>query len=227
MALILSLETATKVCSVALHKDGELLGVKEQSGAYSHSELLNQFIAELIEETDIEFNQLEAIAVSKGPGSYTGLRIGVSTAKGFCYALSIPLIAVDTLKAMSLRAYRSVKNEDAYYLPMIDARRMEVYCGVYDFDLNLIVPVSAQIIGEESFGELHSKEVFYFGDGAEKCQGVLSHPSFTRLEAIFPSAIELGMLAKLKFELSEFEDVAYFEPFYLKDFLATTPKKLL
>ena len=104
---------------------------------------------------------------------------------------------------------------------------MEVYCGVYDFNLNLIVPVSAQIISEESFAELDSKEVFYFGDGAEKCQGMLTQPNFTRLDSIFPSAIDLGMLAKLKFELSEFEDVAYFEPFYLKDFLATTPKKLL
>jgi tRNA threonylcarbamoyladenosine biosynthesis protein TsaB len=227
MALILSLETATKVCSVALHKNGVLLGIKEQSGDYSHSELLNKFILQLLAETNVTFEQLEAIAVSKGPGSYTGLRIGVSTAKGLCYALNIPLIAVDTLKAMSLRAFNFVKSENATYLPLIDARRMEVYSGRYDGRQNLLSPIVAKIIDEESFNEYEGQEVYYFGDGSEKCKELFSKLNFKQLETIFPSSNELGILANNLFVVSEFEDVAYFEPYYLKDFLATTPKKLL
>jgi len=227
MALILSLETATKVCSVALHNNGELLGIREQSGDYSHSELLNKFIAELLEETAITFEQLDAIAVSKGPGSYTGLRIGVSTAKGFCYALNIPLIAVDTLKAMSLRAFNYINKEAAIYLPLIDARRMEVYSGAFDGNQKSITSIVAKIIDEESFSEFEGQEVYYFGDGAVKCKELFSKLNFTLLDTIFPSAAEIGILAELSFKKLLFEDVAYFEPYYLKDFLATTPKKLL
>ncbi len=228
MALILSLETATKVCSVALHQENELIALTEYDGDYSHSEKLNEFILEVLGKSNRKFNDLEAIAVSKGPGSYTGLRIGVSTAKGLCYALDIPLISIDTLQSMALKAFYQLNDINAVYCPMIDARRMEVYCGFYDFEQKLLVPIAAEIIVENSFEKWKDKKVYFFGDGAEKCCETLkSKENFIYLDQLTPSAKELGELAIQKMNSSAFEDVAYFEPFYLKDFVGTKAKKLL
>ncbi len=228
MALILSLETATKVCSVALHQDGELLAIKEINADYSHSENLTLFIQETLSEVNKCLTDLDAVAISKGPGSYTGLRIGVSSAKGLCYALDIPLIAVETLKSMSLTAKQSHDAIESIYLPMIDARRMEVFCAAFDVDLACVRDTAAEIIDENSFLDLNVQQVYYFGDGAEKCQKELSaKKNFTYLPQLFPSAHALGLLAFARYKANQFEDVAYFEPFYLKDFIATTPKKLL
>tara|TARA_R110002049_G_scaffold218363_3_gene389853 strand:- start:6925 stop:7611 length:687 start_codon:yes stop_codon:yes gene_type:complete len=228
MALILSLETATKVCSVALHQDGNLLAIKEVNGDYSHSENLTLFIQGALSEADKKLDDLDAVAISKGPGSYTGLRIGVSSAKGLCYALDIPLIAIETLQSMSTTAKLQSGLLDVIYLPMIDARRMEVFCAAYDSNMNLIRKTAAEIIDENSFEDLKNHQVYYFGDGAEKCQETLSvKDNFHLLHDIFPSANALGLLADARFKASKFEDVAYFEPYYLKDFVATKPRKLL
>ena len=233
MALILSLETATKVCSVALHQLNNpiangLIALSEYQGDYSHSEKLNEFIMEVLQKADKKFEDLEAVAVSKGPGSYTGLRIGVSTAKGLCYALDIPLISVDTLLSMALKAAEEVEDETAIFCPMIDARRMEVYCAFYDAQQQLLTPISAEIIDEHSFESWNKRKVYFFGDGAEKCRATLKAKSnFFYLDQITPSAKELGRLAMQKMQNNEFEDVAYFEPFYLKDFIGTKAKKLL
>lgn len=228
MAIILSLETATKVCSVALHRDGELMQIKEVNADYSHSENLTVFIQEVLRESSVSFDDLDAVAVSKGPGSYTGLRIGVSSAKGLCYGLNIPLIAVETLQAMSLLAVERQQVKEGVYLPMIDARRMEVFCAGYTVAGELIRPTTAEIVAEDTFADLSKPNVYYFGDGAEKCQKALSQWSnFTYLGDVYPSAYTLGKVAFQKYKVDKFEDVAYFEPYYLKDFVATTPKKLL
>jgi tRNA threonylcarbamoyladenosine biosynthesis protein TsaB len=228
MAIILSLETATKVCSVALHNDGELVNIKEVNGDYSHSENLTVFTQEVMEASSVNFNDLDAIAVSKGPGSYTGLRIGVSSAKGLCYGLNIPLIAVETLQAMSFLAVEKQQHKKGIYLPMIDARRMEVFCAGYNKSGELIRPTSAEIVEESTFDDLTESNVYYFGDGAMKCQQTLSGRSnFIFLDGVYPSAETLGKIAFQKYQSSDFEDVAYFEPYYLKDFITTTPKKLL
>ena len=225
MSLILGIETATKMCSVALSDENGLLALKEAGGEYSHAENLNLFIAEVCKKAGKELKDIEAIAISKGPGSYTGLRIGVSAAKGFCTALDIPLISVDTLKAMAL----SQDQSDSLFCPMIDARRMEVYTALYDNKGNKIEDISAKIIDENSFKkELNAGKVVFFGDGAEKCREVLeSNPNAIFIEDVHPSAKFINEIALEKFNKNEFEDVAYFEPFYLKDFIATTPKKLL
>lgn len=228
MALILSLETATKVCSVALHENGELLAIKEVNADYSHSENLTLFIQNVMGQANRQLGQLSAVAISKGPGSYTGLRIGVSSAKGLCYALDIPLIAIETLKSMSSSAKQSLSKGNVVYLPMIDARRMEVFCAAYDTSMNLVMETAAEIVDENSFANLNDQQICYFGDGAEKCQKQLSAKhNFLFLPNIFPSANALGRLAYESFQANKFEDVAYFEPYYLKDFVATTPKKLL
>ncbi len=228
MAIILSLETATKVCSVSMHRDGELMHIKEVNGDYSHSENLTIFIQEVLRESSVSFTDLDAVAVSKGPGSYTGLRIGVSSAKGLCYGLNIPLIAVETLQAMSLLAVEKQQDKEGVYLPMIDARRMEVFCAGYNATGELVRPTAAEIVEEDTFGDLSKSNVYYFGDGAEKCQKVLGQWSnFIYLDDVYPSANMVGKIAFQKYKEGKFEDVAYFEPYYLKDFVATTPKKLL
>lgn len=217
MAYILNLETATKNCSVSLSHDGRLTVVKEFAGeGYLHAEKLHVFIEEVLSEGGIGFKDLTAVAVSKGPGSYTGLRIGVSAAKGLCYALNIPLIAVDTLEILA----RKINSSEGVIVPLIDARRMEAYCAVYDKDYNILQPVSAEIITEDSFSQL-SGIVHLLGDGAAKCKAVLNHESFIyHDDVLYPSAMEMTGIAYSKYKISDTVDVAYFEPYYLKDFVA-------
>lgn len=222
LGYILNIETATKNCSVALAKDGKTIFCKEiaQEG-YSHAERLHVFIEEIIKEAGITFKDLSAIAVSQGPGSYTGLRIGVSAAKGLCYALDIPLIAVDTLQALASQ----VTISSGLIIPMIDARRMEVYSAFFSPTLEKKREILAEIIDENSFGDL--QETLYFvGDCAEKCKSVLNKDNYVFLEDIkYPSAKEMSALSYEKFKINDTVDVAYFEPYYLKDFIITTPKK--
>lgn len=230
MALILNLETATTVCSVSLAKGGHLLSLKEQNGEYSHSENLTLFIENVLLQANFKLSDIDAIAVSKGPGSYTGLRIGVSTAKGLCYSLNKPLIAINTLQHISLSVSESLKPQISdlkpFLCPMLDARRMEVYCAIFDSLNNEIKSTSAEIIDEHSFSDLLKENVIYFfGDGAEKCKGVLSKSkNAIFIDDIFPSAKNMISLSELAFINKEFEDVAYFEPFYLKDFVAGKKK---
>ena len=227
MALILNLETATKVCSVAIGKDGSLLALKEYHGEYSHAEKLTVFVEEVLQEAGLKINDLDAIAVSKGPGSYTGLRIGVSTAKGFCFALDKPLIAISTLQSMANKPALREGRGGELLCPMIDARRMEVYCAFYDINNSLVRAIAAEIIDEHSFEDVLQKhKVIFFGDGAEKCKAVLSkHPNAIFVDNIFPSATDMIALSESAFQNKQFEDVAYFEPYYLKDFVTTIPKK--
>ncbi len=221
--LILCIETATKMCSVALFKGEELLSLKEHGGTYSHAENLTVFIEQVVVKANVSLLQIDAIAISKGPGSYTGLRIGVSTVKGLAFALQKPIIAVDTLLSMANLAVKEYKGERLYLCPMIDARRMEVYCAIYDKYLNVIKPVSAEIITEHIFDKIvGDKKVILFGDGAQKCKEVFKNKNnyiFTQQE--FISAKGLIHAALEKWKQKEFEDVAYFEPFYLKDFVST------
>ena len=226
MGLILNLETSTKTCSVALGLDGKTIAVKETTTEnFSHSENLNLFIEAVMQGAGHALSDLDAIAVGKGPGSYTGLRIGVSTAKGLCYGLNIPLIAIDSL--MSL-ANLSSSDHNHLICPMFDARRMEVYSALYTVNMEKILPVSANIIDENSFSEeLNQGTVVFLGPGAEKCIDTIQHPN-----AVFDLDTEVsanGMveLSENLFQNGTFEDVAYFEPFYLKDFIAGKPKKLL
>lgn len=215
---ILNIETATKNCSVSLAKNGETILCKEiAEQGYSHAEKLHVFIEEILKETGIGVNDLNGIAVSKGPGSYTGLRIGVSSAKGLCYALGIPLISVDTLQVLA----KQVVIENGLIVPMLDARRMEVYTAIFDKRHCKIKEVQAEILTENSYAD--SPETFYFiGDCQEKCKTVLTATNFHFLpEIVFPSANEMSALSYEKFLKNDFEDVAYFEPFYLKDFLIT------
>ena len=213
---ILNIETATKKCSVSIAKKGETIALREiAEEGYSHAEKLHVFIEELISESKITFKDLNAIAVSQGPGSYTGLRIGVSSAKGLCYALNIPLIAVDTLQ--SLAAQISISN--GFIIPMIDARRMEVFSATFDKDLNTIQKVAAEIITEESY-QNRDEEIHFVGDGAPKCKEFLCKSNFVfHDEVIYPSAKEMSKLSFEKHKKSDTVDVAYFEPFYLKDFM--------
>ncbi len=222
MALILHIETATTVCSVALAEDGKLLSLKEENKGYTHAENVTMFIQDVLNVAGKKISDLDAIAVSSGPGSYTGLRIGVSTAKGLCYALDKPLIAVSTLKSLAnsiLNTQYSIQN--SLLVPMIDARRMEVYCAVYDGQLNDVEKISAKVMDENSFsGLLKEKKNYFFGDGAEKCKHLLSNNSNAIfIDHIFSSASSMIALADKKFQQKEFEDIALFEPFYLKEFM--------
>jgi tRNA threonylcarbamoyladenosine biosynthesis protein TsaB len=216
MHYILNIETATKNCSVSLAVDGQTLVCKEISElGFSHAEKLHLFIEDVIQEAGISWSQLSAIAVSQGPGSYTGLRIGVSAAKGLSYALQIPLISVDTLASLA----HQVTQNDGVIVPMIDARRMEVYSAIFDSNKQKIRAIQAEIITEESFASI-SDTVYFVGDSNEKVKTVLTKSNFVFLDAIqYPSAKEMSAISYQKFEEKNFEDVAYFEPFYLKDFL--------
>lgn len=218
MAILLNLETATTNCSVSLAKNGELLALKEfDSANFSHAEQLHLFIEAVLQEAEVSLQELQAIAVSKGPGSYTGLRIGVSAAKGLCFSLDLPLIAVPTLESM---ANQNTDNKLAYIIPVLDARRMEVYSAVYDADLNEVRETKAEIIDHNSFSEYSEKgSTLIIGSGAEKCQEFLSHPNFTFKTKAVPSAKEMAKLSYKKFKAGKFENVAYFEPYYLKDFI--------
>ena len=222
MPYILNIETATKNCSVALAKDGKTILCKEiAEEGYSHAERLHVFIDEIIKEVGITFQELSAIAVSQGPGSYTGLRIGVSAAKGLCYALGIPLIAVDTLQVLASQA----KVSNGLIIPMLDARRMEVYSAIFTSNFENKRAVQAEIITENSFEDF--QETLYFvGDCAEKCKPVLNKQNHIFLGDIkYPSAKEMSFLSFEKHQKSDFVDVAYFEPYYLKDFMMTVSKK--
>jgi tRNA threonylcarbamoyladenosine biosynthesis protein TsaB len=222
MAHILNIETATRNCSVSIARHGEVIALKEVADSgYSHAEKLHVFIEQVLLESQLRFTDLQAIAVSQGPGSYTGLRIGVSAAKGLCYALNIPLIAVDTLQVLAAQ----VPVSDGLIVPMIDARRMEVYSAIYDGQGQLVRGVEAQIIDENSFSE-NSQKFYFIGDCQAKCQDVLKAEHHVFLPEIeFPSAREMAELSYQKFSQNQFEDLAYFEPFYLKDFMVTTAKK--
>ncbi|MDZ7900804.1 MAG: tRNA (adenosine(37)-N6)-threonylcarbamoyltransferase complex dimerization subunit type 1 TsaB [Arcicella sp.] len=225
MSLILSIDTSTKVCSVALHNDGKLLAINELYTEKSHSGMLTTLCENVIKHVGFSLQALDAIAVAKGPGSYTGLRIGVSTAKGFCFALDKPLIAVNTLEAMAYQV-KDFYDETHLICPMIDARRMEVYCQILDNEINTISEAEAKIIDEDSFSVLlNEKKVVFTGDGAAKCQEKITHPNaiFPKIE-ITPSAKTIGILATNLYEKSLFENVVTFEPFYLKDFVGTQKK---
>ena len=233
MALILNIETSTAVCSVSLGKDGELLAYKENKEGMNHATHLTVFIDTILKENNLTPNDLDAIAVSMGPGSYTGLRIGVSTAKGICYGSSLPLIAVSTLQTMTapLLNDKSITSqlvdlEGSIFCPMIDARRMEVYTAFYSYKNEELRKVSAEIIDETSFvSDLAKNEIVFFGDGSLKCQSSLQSQNAIFVNDITPTAIGMIGLSEAKYKAEAFEDVAYFEPFYLKDFVATTPKK--
>lgn len=231
MALILNIESSTTMCSVALGRDGECVDLLELNDGYSHAEKLAPFVHELLGKHELKATDLDAIAVSKGPGSYTGLRIGVSLAKGLCYSLSKPLIAVPTLETMCLHpAVRKEVNhyKDLLLCPMLDARRMEVYTAVYDIGLLRLEEVNAKILDTDSFSEFLEKEgVLFFGPGSDKFRDVVQSDSAYFADDVWPSAREMCGLSEGRFEAEAFEDVAYFEPFYLKEFMATTPKKLL
>jgi len=233
MALILNIETSTAVCSVALGKDGELISYKENKEGMNHATHLTVFIESILKENQLVPGDLDAIAVSMGPGSYTGLRIGVSTAKGLCYGSSLPLIAVSTLQAMTAPL---LKNEDVIsqlgdpescvFCPMIDARRMEVYTAFYSYKNEEIREIAAEIIDEKSFSsDLEKSEVVFFGDGSAKCQSTLQSQNAIFVADVTPTAVGMIQLSEDKFNSELFADVAYFEPFYLKDFVATTPTK--
>lgn len=222
MSYILNIETATENCSVAIAKDGETIFCKQTAElGYSHAEKLHLFIEECLQQSEIAFSDLAAVAISQGPGSYTGLRIGVSTAKGICFALNIPLISTDTLEILA----RQVKNPQGCIISMLDARRMEVYCAVFSKNFQKKAPTEAKIIDETSFEDI--KETVYFvGNCAEKAKRVLTKANFIFLDAVtYPSANEMSAISFKKLQAKELEDVAYFEPFYLKDFLIV-PKKV-
>jgi tRNA threonylcarbamoyladenosine biosynthesis protein TsaB len=226
MSLILSIDTSTKVCSVALHQEGKLLTISELFTEKSHSGMLTILCENVVKNGGFSLNQLDAIAVAKGPGSYTGLRIGVSTAKGFCFALDKPLISVNTLEAMAAQL-KGLYDETHLLCPMIDARRMEVYCQVFDNEGNVVSSTEAKIIDETSFSELLAlHKIVFIGDGSAKCQEKITHPNaiFPQIE-ITPSAKTIGILATKSYENSLFESVVTFEPFYLKDFVGTQAKK--
>ncbi|WP_028523091.1 tRNA (adenosine(37)-N6)-threonylcarbamoyltransferase complex dimerization subunit type 1 TsaB [Runella limosa] len=226
MPLLLSIDTSTRGCSVALHQDGQLLSNYDLLAEKSSSGMLTTLIYNAVEHAGFQLVDVDAFAVAKGPGSYTGLRIAVSTAKGLCFALDKPLISVNTLEAMTLQL-KSFFPANYLFCPMLDARRMEVYCAVLDAELHFVEATQAKIMDEQSFNELLTeRSVVFFGDGAEKCQRILGQNPNAHFPsaAIFPLAKTVGELAWKRFQDQQFEEVAAFEPFYLKDFMATTPK---
>lgn len=225
--MILCLETATPVCSVALNESCCTLALRESEGSNVHSEKITRFIREVMETTGLEYSQLDAVAVSKGPGSYTGLRIGVSTAKGVCYAADLPLMAIDTLEAMACgmrEKLGSMLQPDDLLVPMIDARRMEVYCSVYDASMGLITGTQALVVDAESFKAYEGHRLWLFGDGAPKLASLFEgNDRIQVVEGFKPSAAFMRTLADRALKAGDFVDVAYFEPFYLKDFVAGKP----
>ena len=232
MALILIIETSTEVCSISLVRDGKRIDLIETGEGQNHARLVTVFAENLLSRNGINIKELSAVAVSKGPGSYTGLRIGTSTAKGICYANQIPLIAIGTLEAMT--RYVIVNQNDlgiaqdkpALFCPMIDARRMEVYSMLFDDHGSVLKPISAEIIDESFLSEeLMNNQVVYFGNGAEKCRKVITSQNGIFIGNVVASASHMTKLVWEAYNKKQFEDVAYFEPFYLKDFVATTPKK--
>jgi len=223
MPTILSLETSTKACSVSLIQQGEVLASTDLLIEHSHSEKLTLLIRDCINYAGLELSNLDALAVSMGPGSYTGLRIGVATAKGLCYALDKPLIAINTLEAMA-HQLAGIAIGQYWYCPMLDARRMEVYCAIYNQKMEIVLPTCAKIIEEQAFSEyLASHSIVFFGNGAAKSKAKLStNPQAYFVEQlIHPAAKMVGLLAEKAFAEKRFENLAYFEPFYLKEFVST------
>ncbi len=232
MAYILCIETSTTVCSVALTRDGKLVAARQENEGNSHANRLTVLIEELFADSSVspEMSDIDAVAVSSGPGSYTGLRIGVSTAKGICFALDKPLIAIPSLAVLAWPVVQKLganaSNKDSWFCPMIDARRMEVYAAMFNSNMEQQKETSADIIDNESYQEiLEKRKVFFFGNGAEKCRTSLTHPNAVFPVDEGPLARNMAILAFEAWQNKKFEDVAYFEPFYLKDFIATMPKK--
>jgi tRNA threonylcarbamoyladenosine biosynthesis protein TsaB len=228
MSLLLSIETSTPVCSVALTRNEDILSYKEAPGKLSHAARLTVLIEEVMKETAISYSSLDAVVVSKGPGSYTGLRIGVSAAKGICYGADIPLIAINSLEVLFYSLFKQsnpIFDDKTLFCPMIDARRMEVYTAMFDKNGSNVMETQALIIQEDSFSNyLKTNKVVFFGDGANKCMPVINNNNAQFIENIYPMASVMQIKAISEFKKQLFEDVAYFEPFYLKDFVATTPK---
>ena len=233
MALILNIETSTDICSVSISENGDCKFLKiyiPESVAiekYSHSKLLAVFIDEVLKENSILPTDIDAVAVSAGPGSYTGLRIGVSSAKGFAFGIGKPLIAIDTMHIIAKMAKAKITDSFDFIVPMTDARRMEVYCSVFDNSLKQITPVEAKIITQESFEDFKIFKTCFCGNGAEKCSEILQNKNFSFKKNIFPSAEFMGEFAEQKFIENDFVNIVDFEPYYLKDFIATTPKNKL
>lgn len=231
MTYILHIESSTSVCSVSLAQDGKLMGSKSDFSGQNHAKLIGQYVEELLQENNITVKQLNAIAVSEGPGSYTGLRIGTSHAKGMCFALQIPLIAVNPLQTLCEQALRqecaTIKHKEAaIYIALMDARRMEVYTASFNSKNEALSEVEAKIIDEESFlNEYSDQEIVIFGNGAAKCAELMKHPQMRHIADVHCHADDMCRLAFEAFQRKQFVDVAYFEPFYLKDFVAGTPKK--
>lgn len=229
MSCILHIETSTQVCSVALSQDGVCLFDKADFEGPSHASILAGYVEEAVSFADSHAIPLDAVAVSKGPGSYTGLRIGVSEAKGVAYGRDARLLAVNSLNVLTVPTLLHAElPDDALLVPMIDARRMEVYCAVYNRALQEVWPTQALVVDEASFGELLDEHPLYFmGNGSDKCRAVIQHPNAHFIEGAVPLATQMIPLAEMAMAREEFEDVAYFEPFYLKEFVATQSKKLI
>lgn len=228
MAKILTLETATKVCSVSIFENNELIDCIEEHGSYSHAENLAQFVDQLLSRNHIAYSQLDALAISKGPGSYTGLRIGVAFAKGLCFAQNIPLIAINSLESLAWGAIQEIKQKEFLVCSMIDARRMEVYAAIYNQDLKPIRKIGADVVNEQTYMTfLDNNLVYFIGDGAEKCKNQIKHDNARFEKMIHLSSKYLGEMAYKKFLFKNFEDLAYFEPLYLKEFLVIKSKKVL
>jgi tRNA threonylcarbamoyladenosine biosynthesis protein TsaB len=229
MALLLSLETSTQSCSAALHDDGVLVASKVIETPRSAASQLAVMIDEVFHDANRKPQELKGVIVAAGPGSYTGLRIGVATAKGLCYALNIPIVSVNTLELMAYQ-FLNMDDEKKYLgesvilCPMLDARRMEVYCALLDHNLNYIEVVQAKVIEEESFKDIiESTPIFFFGDGADKCRDIIKHPNAHYSSGLIPLASSLGVIGYKKWREDSFEDLVLFEPFYLKDFLIKKP----
>lgn len=227
MSCILNIETSTETCSVAVCQDGSVIFEKFNKEANSHTRYLASFVEEAISFADSHAIPLDAVAVSSGPGSYTGLRIGVSTAKGVCYGRNIPLIAIPTLKLLCVKPLLSddIEDENALLCPMIDARRMEAYTAIYDRSLKEIRKVQSDVIDENTYAEwLNKGVVYFFGNGSEKCKEVINHPNARFIDSITPTAKSMLPLAELAIAKHDYVDMAYFEPFYLKEFVAIKSK---
>lgn len=230
MSCILNIETSTDVCSVAISDNGQVIFNKEDHSGPNHAVKLGVYVDEALSFIDAHGIPLEAVAVSCGPGSYTGLRIGVSMAKGICYGRDVKLISIPTLELMAVPVLlgEHLAEEDALIVPMLDARRMEVYAKVMDRALKEVRPIQADIVDADTYKEyLDRGTVYFFGNGAEKCMEVINHPNARLVKGIEPLAKNMAPLAEKRFVEGKFEDVAYFVPFYLKDFVAKMPKKLL
>lgn len=230
MSCILNIDTSTDVCSVAVSFGGECVFCKEDHSGPNHAVKLGVFIDEAISYIDSRDMRLDAVAVSSGPGSYTGLRIGVSTAKGICYGRSIKLIAVPTLELLTVPVLlgEHIKEEDALLCPMLDARRMEVYASIYDRGLNPVRETQADVVDGNTYKEYLDKHpVYFFGNGAAKCMETINHPNAHFISDIEPLAKNMFPLSEKRMAEEKFEDVAYFEPFYLKNYVAKMPKKLI